>query len=273
MTSHRFILKFARIIARCTAVTTLIWIVLLTARPAWAGPEEDVRALIEGGQYTQAFEISLQLENASGYILAAESLSTLILLGEIDDINSRSKEARELAKMALELAPQSYEARLQYVLNDGFVTRTTGEFKAWRKKLPAKTYQNISNFRADYPQDARAIALEAAWHLGIVRKTGESAGVKWFGASGTRGIELYAQAIQLEPNNLIIRTNYVMGMLALDTPPDMEYIKSQLVDILAIEAKNDVDRKLRIRAKHVHTAFDNPKDAVRLAERFLDGEA
>jgi len=104
-----------------------------------------------------------------------------------DTARSADGTARELSKKALELDPALYDARLQYTLSDGFVTRTSGDLTAWRKKLPTKTLAKIQEFRAAYPDDAKGLALEGAWHLGVIRKTGEKNGGKWFGASDARG--------------------------------------------------------------------------------------
>jgi len=109
--------------------------------------------------------VAQTLETAEGYALAAESLSAQILLGEVRKLNKHSKQARELSEKALELDPALYDARLQYTLSDGFVTRTSGDLTAWRKKLPTKTLAKIQDFRAAYPDDAKGLALEGAWHL------------------------------------------------------------------------------------------------------------
>jgi len=142
----------------------LIFFAFLFAAPAWANSAAEVRTLIASGDYEAARKVGQSLDTAEGYALAAESLSAQILLGEVDKLNKRSKEARDLAEMALSLDPVHYNAKLQYALADGFVTRTSGNVTAWRKKLPMKTLEKIGTFRSDYPEDAKGLALEGAWH-------------------------------------------------------------------------------------------------------------
>jgi len=96
---------------------------VMLSLPAWANSAQDVRALISSGDYVQARTEAQNLKSAEGYALAAESLASQILLGEVDKLNLRSKEARKLSEKALALNPDLYEAKLQYTLTDGFVTR------------------------------------------------------------------------------------------------------------------------------------------------------
>jgi len=106
----------------------LITTALLLATPAWANSVSEARSLITSGDYESARIVAQTLETAEGYALAAESLSAQILLGEVRKLNKHSKQARELSKKALELDPALYDAP------DGFVTRTSGDLTAWRKK-------------------------------------------------------------------------------------------------------------------------------------------
>jgi len=239
---------------------------------AMAGPADDIRGLIKSGDYTKALTLASDIETAEGYILAAESLSAQIMLGEVDKLNKSAKRARKFAKMALELDPSSYDARLQYALAEGFVTRTTGNLTAWRKRLPMKSRKTIQNLRADYPQDARVMALEAAWHLGVIRKTGESSGQKWFGASTANGHNLYQAAIARAPQDIIIRTNYIMGLLALKAEPDAALIKTHLDALMLMVPQTDAEMKVKNHASLVHASLTDMDLAKTQAEQFLDGK-
>jgi len=231
---------------RHSAILFIVFLTsLLASFTAFATSLDDIRALIAAGQYEQARTLAAEVKTAEGYVLAAESLSSQIMLGEVSKLNKNAKKAREFAEMALALDPNSYEARLQYALTDGFVTRTTGNLTAWRKKLPMRTYNAIQAFRQDYPNDARAIALEGAWHFGVVRKTGDKNGQKWFGASAGKGHALYKDAIEIDPQNIVIRTNYVMAVLALKSDPDLEVMKRHLEDIMLMTPITDVDMKVK----------------------------
>jgi len=251
----------------------LIPLALLLAAPAWANSAQEVRGLIASGDYETARTLAEKLKTAEGYALAAESLSAQILLGEIKKLNRHSKQARELSEKALELDPALYDARLQYALSDGFVTRTSGDIKAWRKKLPSKTLAIIQDFRAAHPDDAKGLALEGAWHLGVIRKTGEKNGGKWFGASMAEGQRLYAEARMKAPNDVVIETNYAMALLVLDAETYGPQVKPILEAVAAMPANDDLYRKVQSKAAIILATYGDDKKLEKLAGRFLDGKS
>ncbi|WP_026942708.1 hypothetical protein [Hellea balneolensis] len=245
---------------------------LLFASPAWGNSADEVRDLITAGDYETARQIAQNLDTAEGYALAAESLSAQILLGEVSKLNKKSKEARELSEKALALDPSLYNAKLQYALADGFVTRTSGDITAWRKKLPSKTLAKIQGFRAAYPEDPKGLALEGAWHLGVIRKTGEKNGGKWFGASLAEGERLYAEARAAAPNDVLIETNYALSLLVLDVEAYGPQVAPILEAVATMPANDDLYRKVQSKAAKVLAAYVDDKRVKKLAEWFLDGE-
>ena len=240
--------------------------------PAWANSAQNIRALIDAGDYSQAQAEAENLNSAQGYALAAESLSTQILLGEVDKLNRRSKEARSLSEKALALNPDLYDAKLQYALTDGFVTRTSGNITAWRKKLPMKTYEKIQSFRSDYPDDPLGLALEGAWHMGVVRKAGENNGGKWFGASLTEGLRLYELARKTNPSDILVTTNYAMSLLVLNPEEYGARVKPALESVRLMSPRTDLERKIQKRADEVIVIYDDHKKVEKLAAKFLDGK-
>lgn len=251
-----------------------IVLALLLAAPAWGNSAAEVRGLIASGDYQAARITAENLQTAEGYALAAESLSAQILLGEISKLNKHSKEARELSQQALALDPALYNAQLQYALSDGFVTRTSGDITAWRKKLPSKTLTIIQEFRTAHPDDAKALALEGAWHLGVIRKAGLKNGGKWFGASFEEGKRLYRDAILADPNDILIRANYFMALQVLNKELPVyskTHNRASLEKILALSAETDIEEKTQARMREVLENLDDPKTIRKLAEKFLDG--
>ena len=252
--------------------TFLIFVAVLLAAPVWANSAAEVRGLIASGEYETARTLAENLETAEGYALAAESLSAQILLGEVSKLNKKSKQARELSEKALALDPALYDAKLQYALSDGFVTRTSGDIKAWRKKLPSKTLAVIQDFRAAFPDDPKGLALEGAWHLGVIRKTGEKNGGKWFGASLAEGERLYAEARAKAPNDVLIETNYALSLLVLDRDSYAPQVRPLLEAVATMPVPDDLYRKVQMKAAKILAASDDLKTMEKMAERFLDGE-
>lgn len=238
--------------------------------PVWANAE--ITAMIMRGDYETAITQAEALQSAQGYALAAEGLNAQILLGEVDDINDEAKRSRDLASRALAIEPDLFNARLQYALADGFVTRSSSTFKAWRKKLPAKTLAIATALHDDYPDDPRSAALLGAWHLGVVRKAGEKNGEKWFGASTEEGRRLYNLARAAAPQDILISTNYAAALLALDEAAYANDVYAILSSTMEMVAANDVERKVQAQAGLILSHMDDLDDAKDVAEDFLDGE-
>ena len=238
--------------------------------PALASPE--VVALIKDGSYVQATAQAEALQSAEGYAMAAESLNAQILLGEVDDIIDEAKRSRDFASRALAIDPKSYNARLQYALADGFITRSTGTLTAWRKKLPAKTLAIATALHDDFPDDPRGSALLGAWHLGVIRKTGEKNGNKWFGASTAEGRRLYDLAREIAPNDILIATNYAAAILVLDEDLYAEEVRVMLTEVAEMTPEFDAERKIQARALAILAKMDDPDEAEDLAKDLLDGE-
>jgi len=247
-----------------------LFAVIFAAAPAFATPS--IRALIDQGEYAQAQSEATALQTADGYALAAESLNALVLLGQAEDLNDMAKDALELAKKALALDPAHANARMQEALADGFVTRTTGTFKAWRKKLPAKTLAKVTALYDDYPNEPRAKALLGAWHLGVVCQAGEKNGNKMFGASAAEGRRLYDMAQAQSPNDILIATNYAASLFVLDRDLYGEETHAKLVSVAAMTPQNDVERRVQSRAAEMLALMEKPKKAKKFAENFLDGD-
>jgi len=150
-----------------------IVIALAFAVASVANDVRDSRAKLKQGEYAAAYAQAKQLETAEGKALAAEILLTEIMLGKTKKNKRQARLARKIAAQALVIDPKNQNARLQYAIADGFVTRETGNVTAWMKKLPQKTYSVVQGYRNDFPDDPRGDALLGAWHLAIARKAGD----------------------------------------------------------------------------------------------------
>jgi hypothetical protein len=230
--------------------------------------------LMRQGQYEQAYNLAESLRTAEGYALAAESLARSVMLGEAKRLKKTSRLAREKALRALELDPSLQNARLQYVVTDGFVARLTGNVSAWMKKLPQKSFEKIENYRADFPDDVRGDALLGAWHLAVVRKAGNENAEDWFGANVREGQRLHQKAFSVTPDDPVVLLNYAFALIALDSDASshQEDISSLLTHCASLSPRDDLDDKLIAHAKKALELREDP-DAMRLyAEGFLDGQ-
>ncbi|MEP3654380.1 MAG: hypothetical protein ABJO36_05735 [Litorimonas sp.] len=255
-------------------ITLSVLASLLLSVPSLADGPTDVRQHMINGSFETAFAQAEQLGSADGYALAAESLLSEIMLGQAKKNKKQAKRARKLAEAGLDLDPKNQNARLQYAIAHGFVTRETGDVSAWMKKLPQKTQAVVQAYREDFPQDVRGDALLGAWHLAIARKAGNENAEKWFEASIAQGQSLFQNARTVKPNDIVISVNYAFSLLALkdDDFPDVEEARQILTSVIATEPTDHLGRVLKIYADEALTLIDD-RDAVRdYAGMFLDGE-
>ncbi len=244
------------------------------AVPALSADVSTVRASMQKGDYSVAYVEADSLQTADGLALAAESLLSEIMLGQAEKNKKQAKRARKLAEAALEIDPGHQNARLQYAIADGFVTRETGDVSAWMKKLPQKTEAIVQAYRTDFPDDPRGDALLGAWHLAIARKAGNKNAKKWFGADIAQGRALFVTARAAQPNDIIIGTNYAFSLLALKEEdfPDTEEARRLLSDMAALTPQDHLSGVLQSYAKEALSRIED-RDAVRdYTDMFLEGK-
>ncbi len=241
---------------------------------ALAGNQSSLRDDLSAGDYKTAYVKAITLETSEGYALAAEALLSEIMLGQVEKNKKQAKRARKLAEDSLMMNPLNQNARLQYAIADGFVTRETGDVSAWMKKLPQKTLAILQTYREDFPDDPRGHAILGAWHLAIVRKTGGEDGNKWFGANITEGQELFLAAYKNQPQKLVIGVNYAFALIALkdkdlDTTDDARII---LQDIARLTPQDHLSLTLQAYAREALTRLDDRDSAREYVGLFLDGK-
>jgi len=234
----------------------------------------EVRAAMDLGSFETAYVQAKNLETADGYALAAEILLSEIMIGAVEKNKKQAKRARKLAEEGLELDPTHQNARLQYAIADGFITRETGDVSAWMKKLPQKTHEIVEAYRTDFPGDPRGDALLGAWHLAIARKAGNKNAQKWFDASILQGRELFQQARVTEPDDIIISVNYAFSLLALDDDDfsDTEEARVILTKVMETQPSNFLSGVLKIYAGEALTHIDDRDTVSDYVGMFLDGE-
>ena len=245
------------------------------ALPAFGADISTIRTQLTQGDYAAAYETAENLQTADGQALAAESLLSVIMLGQADKNKKQAKRARKFAEAALEIDPSHQNARLQYAIADGFITREASDMSAWMKKLPQKTHAIVQAYRDDFPDDPRGDALLGAWNLAIVRKTGPKNAQKWFGASIDEGQLMFLNARDKIADDIIIETSYAFALLALDDEDLTDAGEAQrvLTRVASLQPADNLNRVVQGYAKDA-LARIGERDAVRdYAGMFLDGEA
>ena len=256
-----------------TAIFTIAGAAFLSASAAFACcTETEARDALIAGEFDLAANAAQQLGTNEAKLIAAEALSAKVLLGLAKDDKDTAKDALALSQSVLSSEPKNTEAQFQYAIADGFITRAASPLTAWRKKLPQKTKALIDTLCESASQDGRAFALLGAWHMGILRKTGEKNGKKWFGADLAEGQAAYEAALTLRPEDIIITSNYALSLAELDFGANGPRARTMLISVLAATPKDAVEREVQSRMRDVLTLWDDKKARKKRIEQFLDGE-
>lgn len=242
---------------------------VLVFAPAHADTAQ-ARAQLHAGNYASAIELSTAQQSAAGYILAAEALSAQVMLELVPNVNASAREAKTLAGKALKLEPDNSEALIQYALALGFETRSSGIMKAYFGKLPQKSKAAIDKAYAAAPDDARTSALIGAWHLGILRKTGEERARKMFGANMNDGITYYDAAVAKAPGDIVIAGNYAITLLSIDPVANRDRAKTLLTAIKNTPPKHAVEAEVQRRMVPLIEFLDDPAAMKTATENLMN---
>ena len=257
-----------------TVFTVLVLAGSFAASPAYGccATEAQARDALSEGRFDLAASAAQQLGTPQARLIAAEALSAKVLLGLAENGKETAKSSLALSQSVLLEDPSNKEAQFQYALADGFITRATSPFKAWRKKLPQKTKAEVDRYLASVPEDGRAHALLGAWHLGIVRKTGEKNGEKWFGATLNDGLSAYDTALTLRPGDIIITSNYALSLAELDFAANNVRARTMLETAMTAKPSDAIEREVQKRMAEILALWESEDDALGRIERFLDGD-
>eukprot|EP00919_Chromeraceae_sp_WS-2016_P047452 GHVR01112439.1.p2 GENE.GHVR01112439.1~~GHVR01112439.1.p2 ORF type:complete len:185 (+),score=15.17 GHVR01112439.1:1-555(+) len=180
-----------------------------------------------------------------------------------------------------------HNARLQFVITDGFVARFSSDASAWFKKLPQKSLGYIQAYQHDFPDDPRGDALMGAWHLEIIRKAGEGKADKWFGAKSAYGKAFYEKAIGQPPQDPVIAVNYAFALIALsvDGAPEQETLEQNsaqqenlsrartlLENMLTLNDAGYISRRLVEKAEKALGFYEDMTLLSRYIDAYLNGE-
>jgi len=251
-----------------------VMIALAFTTASFANATSNPRAKLMQGEFAAAYAEAKQTETADSRALASEILLTEIMLGLAKKNKKQAKLARMLAEAALKIDPNHQNARLQFAIADGFVTRETGNVSAWMKKLPQKTHVIVQSYRDDFPDDPRGDALMGAWHLAIARKAGNKNAIKWFDASIAEGRTLFLAARAEQPKDTIIGVNYAFSLLALKEGDfsDTEEARLILTEISRMTPDDHLGKTLKAYGIEALNRIEDRDDVRDYVGRFLDGK-
>lgn len=183
---------------------------------AFADPMAGALARYKAGAFVLAADYAGKLETSPGSALAARAL-----LVEAAHQATGERAAALLDKAlgytadAIARDPRNVEAMLYRVIGLGYLSRKAGNFEAhsagWGKEAKALWE------RAELldPDDAWVHAVKCGWHAEVADEAGSILASLVYGASPKRAIAACQHAVQLAPNDPVVRVEFARSMLRL----------------------------------------------------------
>jgi len=220
------------------------------SQAAHAATYAEARAHYQAGEYDQAVEVSVSLESAEGYALAARSLLGKINLQtrkqrQLKDIN----QAIAFSRKALELESDHVEGHLQLASSYGIKGRAISMFRAQMAGLPEKARVHLTRGIEIKEDSGWCWAFIGAWHLEIVRNAGPGVAKTIYGATVKEGLKAFDHSLTLDPDNPTLPFQYALILLTMDPFTNEARGVELLQQTIAIEATDHQDRATKARAE------------------------
>ena len=190
---------------------------LLLATPAFADSANTPFALYVAGRYEDAMRAGAAANNAAGYTLAARAA--------LADAGARDKpcldclkRAEDYARRAIAADPKQPDGHTYVAVSLGLEARIVGPVVARLHDYPGEAKSELDAALSSDPKNAWALAALGGWNVEIVRTGGDRLADWLYGASLAKGLESFAGAVKVAPNNIAVR--YQIGLSLAGYDPD-----------------------------------------------------
>jgi hypothetical protein len=246
----------------------LISVLWLASSHASEGAElAAAESLFIDGAYEPSAERAAAIGDAGGFALAARAL----LAHATTTAPSASRvalveRAEVLARSAIEANPDEAEGHLQLVIALGHLGRHAGILASQFDGLAQETKRHIRLALEIDDANPWAHAVSGGWHIEIVRHDPLGFASLIYGARRRRGMAQFATAIELDPNNMIIRYQFALALLELNSKRYGDEAAAQLQIVTGGQVASAYEAFLARRARHLLALQQaEDRDAFKLA--------
>ena len=229
-------------------------------------PPSDIEALYNEGHFIEAAAAGAEVGSAEALTLAARANIAAAMLETDPTLRDGYVDgALAFARAALEIDAEAVEAHLQAAIALGLVGRRSGPISAHARGLARIGRAHIDDALALDPENPWGYAALGAWHLEVVAGGGAAPARLLYGARRDEGLAAFARAVHLAPDNLVVRYERAMALLAFDAASLAPVALEDLAAVAALEPRNAIERALKVRAAELVASFED-RDADKLAE-------
>lgn len=230
--------------ARSRAALALALCLSLAGVAAARSPAE----LRDAGEFAAAYEAASGAGGADALTLAAQAATDQVVYvlapsgAPQEEQRAWLEKALAAARTAVDLAPDSPDALMQYARARGELARRSGVLQNLDVAPELRrTFDAVLELRPDDPDALVALGM---WHLELVQ-----AGVGWlYGGRRDQVLPLVARGVEAAPERVNLRVEYAVALNALG---QLEAAMEQLRVAVELPAPTAVDRAEQERARRL----------------------
>ena len=194
----------------------LALLLMLLAPIGAAAADNGLYAIYASGDYPAAEQAGVAAHSAEGYAIAARAaLAEGVLQAPCLDC---LKKAESFARQAVAIDPRYPDGQIWLAVSLGYQARIIGIVKARLENAPEQSKAALDAALQSDPKNPFAVSSLGGWHIEIVKGGGSLMARLLYGASESKALALFDQAVRLAPENVAVR--YQIGLSLAGFDPD-----------------------------------------------------
>ncbi len=219
--------------------------VLLFSSFVLAANLNDAKNLYAKGEYFKASQLAASFDSSDGYAFAARALSE----HASDQADSKQEllfaRCEMYARQAIKLNPKNADGYFEIAVAVGQLGRLRDITYAITNGVASQVRDNLQTALELNPKHWYAMIVLGRWHTELAAR-----GVGWlYGANGDRALQLFENAIKLEPKRILVRVEVASGLLVLDKTKYLDRAKRELEIAIKLEPIDHSEKQQLERAK------------------------
>ena len=237
-------------------VVGLALLALAPRGPATANALDEATALYRRGEFLSAASRARAVDGSEGLTLAARAvLAHAVYLAPPEVRDREIVEAEALARAAMAAGPTNAQAVRLVVVALGYRARDVGPLTALFRGYVGEAQRLIERAHRLEPDSGWFHAVRGAWHAEIVRTAGPGLAESVFGATVAQARSDFERAMDLLPDDPVVRFECARAFLALEDPEFEAVGLAALEDALRLGARDAVEAMVQERARRLLAAL------------------
>jgi len=227
--------------------------------------------LYVAGHYAEAMKAGAASASAQGYLVAARAA--------LADATTRPapcldclRHAEALARQATAADPRLADAHVYLAVAMGYEARVVGPVWARAHNYPGHAKDELDAALALDPKSPWALGALGGWNVEIVRTGGDYLASWLYGATVDKGLDAFAAAFRVAPDNLSVRYQYALSLSGYDADRFSHEIRDAFGHIAKLKPTTAYETVARARAAELSNLLNRgDRDAFNAKVRLYQG--